>query len=237
MKTLKIGMTCLAAIALVGCATKQVNYSGLESSVNGVEGDAFGQCMAEAHRASIQLDIAKGHLARLQGGSNSSYDLDLGEKAIAAAAAHRAKAEAGCDGYLSPIVTRVVALEAATADLDARVTELERVREIVRGVTFNTGSSMLTTQAKTVLDVVANRLERAPRAVEIGGHASSTGSPAMNMKLSQARAESVRKYLIASGVDPSILTARGYGISQPIADNATAAGRRANQRIELTYGK
>lgn len=236
MKIVKIGMTCLAAIALVGCATKQVNYSGLEASVNGVEGDAFGQCMAESHRASIKLDMAKEHLARLQGGSNSTNDLDQGETAIAAAAAHRMKAEAGCDGYLSPIVTRVVALEAAAVDLDARVTELERVREIIRGVTFNTGSAKLTTQAKAVLDVVANRLQRSPRNVEVGGHASSTGSPAMNMKLSQARADSVKKYLVGLGVDSSILSARGYGVSQPIADNATAAGRRANQRIELTYG-
>jgi len=236
MKIMNIGVTCLAAIALAGCATT-VDYSGLESSVNRVEGDAFGQCMAEAHRASIELDMAKAHLAKLQAGSNSVHDLDLGEKAVAAAAAHRAKAEAGCDGYLEPIVARVVLLEAATADLNTRVTELERVREIVRGVTFQTGSAKLTTQAMTVLQVVANRLERAPQAVEIGGHASSTGTPELNMRLSQARAEAVKKYLVSQGVDGSLLTTRGYGTSMPVADNATEAGRRANQRIELTYGK
>ena len=57
------------------------------------------------------------------------------------------------------------------------------------------------------------------------------------MKLSEARAESVKAYLVKRGVDASMITARGYGITKPIADNSTKAGQRANQRIELTYGK
>jgi len=71
--------------------------------------------------------------------------------------------------------------------------------------------------------------------VEIAGHASTTGTPEMNMKLSQARAESVRAYLVSRGVDGKMLSAKGYGITQPIADNGTAEGRRANQRVELRF--
>ena len=53
------------------------------------------------------------------------------------------------------------------------------------------------------------------------------------MVLSQRRAESVRSYLIARGVDADRVTAQGYGDSQPIASNETTQGRRANQRIEI----
>lgn len=230
MNLVKSGIVGAIGAGLVGCSTPDpINYSGLAASVDSYEQDAFSQCIAESHRSAAQIDIAQAHLAALRAGSDSTSDLEMGENAVRAAVAHRAKALEGCDGYLLPLVESV-------ALLDARVTKLETVREIVRGVTFPTGSSQLTTQARTVLDVVANRLERAPRQVEVGGHASSTGRADANMKLSQARADSVKAYLIKRGVDASLLSARGYGITRPIADNSTKAGQRANQRIELTYG-
>ena len=237
MNVVKLGLTGILVVGLVGCsAPKKLDYSGLTAGVNGVEGDAFGQCVAESHRAAMQIDMAKAHLASLQAVSNSSDDLAKGNKAVAAAVAHRDNAMKGCDESLVlPVRKRVAALEAEARNTDARLTKLETVREIVRGVTFPTGSSALTRQAKTVLDVVANRLERAPRMVEVGGHASSTGNAQANMKLSQARAESVRRYFIKSGVDAKMITARGYGITSPVATNATEQGRRSNQRIELTY--
>ena len=236
MKVLKLGALGVMAIGLVGCAAeKQIDYSGLTSAVQKVEGDAFGQCMAEAHRATVELDMAKENLAALQAGSNSSDDLAKGQKAVAAAAAHRAKAEKGCEDVTLPMRKRIAALEVGHREMDARVTKLETVREIVRGVTFTVGSAKLTKQAMTVLDVVANRLERSPRHVEVGGHASNTGKADANMKLSERRAEAVKMYLVKMGVDASLITTKGYGITMPVADNSTKAGQRANQRIELTY--
>ncbi len=69
--------------------------------------------------------------------------------------------------------------------------------------------------------------------IEIAGHTDSRGDAAINLKLSQRRADAVRKYLVQSGVNLDWVKAIGYGETQPIADNATEAGRKANRRIEL----
>ena len=57
------------------------------------------------------------------------------------------------------------------------------------------------------------------------------------MKLSQERAEAVREYFIAQGVPGDSITAKGYGMTQPVASNETPEGRRASQRVELKYVK
>lgn len=70
--------------------------------------------------------------------------------------------------------------------------------------------------------------------IEVAGHTDSMGSDAYNMKLSKQRAEAVRNFLISRGVAADRLTAKGYGESQPVADNATEEGRFKNRRVELT---
>ena len=69
--------------------------------------------------------------------------------------------------------------------------------------------------------------------IEIGGHTDDRGSVSYNERLSQARAESVRQYLIGRNVSADQLTAKGYGASQPLADNDTEAGRAENRRVEF----
>lgn len=109
----------------------------------------------------------------------------------------------------------------------------ERVT-ILRGVNFKSGQAELTPDALAVLDDVALRLMETPSMkVEIGGHTDSVGGYTRNLRLSLARAEAVRAYLILRGVSPSQLTARGYGPSRPIAGNGTAIGRAMNRRVEL----
>jgi OOP family OmpA-OmpF porin len=84
------------------------------------------------------------------------------------------------------------------------------------------------------LDQVATSLiERPDVKVEIGGHTDSQGSEAYNLKLSNARADAVMQYLISKGVKADNLTAKGYGETMPIADNATDEGRTKNRRVEL----
>ncbi len=85
-----------------------------------------------------------------------------------------------------------------------------------------------------ILEAALNLLRENPGLVlELQGHTDSEGSPAYNLDLSQRRADSVRDWLLARGIAPERLVARGYGESAPRASNATPAGRAENRRSEL----
>lgn len=101
-------------------------------------------------------------------------------------------------------------------------------------VLFTSGSSKLLPGAREVLSRIAGVLLVAPEyRLSIEGHTDSTGSPAVNRKLSAARADAVRKYLEDCGISIAMMSARGFGETQPIASNNTAAGRQQNRRVEL----
>src|SRR5881394_2517903 len=105
---------------------------------------------------------------------------------------------------------------------------------VLRGVTFETGRSALHPDSYTILDIVAASLIANPGInIEIAGHTDATGAPTTNTRLSQSRAEAVRAYLASKGVAPERMVARGYGPTQPVAPNTTAAGRALNRRVEL----
>jgi OOP family OmpA-OmpF porin len=105
---------------------------------------------------------------------------------------------------------------------------------ILHGVHFEFNKSILTADSKTVLNAVAASLIARPDVkVEIAGHTDWIGSDAYNLKLSNARADAVMQYLISTGVKADNLTAKGYGETQPIADNNTDEGRTKNRRVEL----
>jgi outer membrane protein OmpA-like peptidoglycan-associated protein len=110
-----------------------------------------------------------------------------------------------------------------------------RKKLVLEGVNFETNSARLTSSSSEALDRVAKSLKDWPDVkVEIGGYTDSVGSEDHNLSLSKARAESVRDYLVKRGVGSSRLVAKGYGESNPIADNGTAEGRAKNRRVELT---
>jgi OOP family OmpA-OmpF porin len=101
------------------------------------------------------------------------------------------------------------------------------------GVNFATNSAELTPESVTVLGYAVTTLKNHPELViEVDGHTDDTGPDALNLKLSQRRAESVMQYLRTHGVSNS-MTAKGYGKSRPIADNRTREGRLANRRVTL----
>ena len=105
---------------------------------------------------------------------------------------------------------------------------------VLKGVNFACGRSRLTVDSDAVLNVVAVSLLGHPEErIEIGGHTDASGGYDLNMRLSRGRAEAVRAYLTQQGVPLSQMEARGYGPDQPIATNATSAGRSANRRVEL----
>lgn len=97
----------------------------------------------------------------------------------------------------------------------------------------STQQAVLADVVKSLLFDQSHRLNGPAPAVKIEGHASSEGQVEHNNKLAQKRADSVRNFLIASGVDGSRLTATGFGSRVPVADNKTEAGRVANRRVEF----
>jgi OOP family OmpA-OmpF porin len=112
--------------------------------------------------------------------------------------------------------------------------EAGRTTIVLSGVNFASGSSTLTAGSRPILDRVAEALVANPDVrVEVQGHTDNSGARATNLRLSAARANSVRTYLISKGVDGARLTAAGYGPDQPLGPNTTPAGRAANRRVEL----
>ncbi|MBN2072219.1 MAG: OmpA family protein [Candidatus Krumholzibacteriota bacterium] len=105
---------------------------------------------------------------------------------------------------------------------------------ILRGVNFESGSASLTPDSYAVLDQVVKSLMAYPEVkVEVRGYTDSVGSWETNLRLSEKRAESVKHYLINSGIMADRVLAKGYGEADPVSSNKTAAGRAENRRIEF----
>jgi len=102
-------------------------------------------------------------------------------------------------------------------------------------INFPTAGSQVPAEALAMLRSAGAQIRQLPPStvIEISGHTDSRGDPAANLKLSQDRAEAVRNALIQAGVDPTRLTARGYGSANPIASNDLLEGRFRNRRIEF----
>ena len=114
------------------------------------------------------------------------------------------------------------------------VVEGEQRPLILNGVNFAFGRADLEPTANALLEAVAASLLAHPEArIEITGYTDDRGSPEQNVALSQSRAESVRDFLVARGVDGVRMVAVGAGQSNPVASNATEEGRAANRRVEL----
>lgn len=105
---------------------------------------------------------------------------------------------------------------------------------ILRGAVFAFDKSNLTVWAKDTLQQAVATLKSHPDAeVEIQGHTDSVGSDKYNLALSERRANSVKAYLVSQGIAESRITTKGFGESQPIADNGTAKGRAENRRVVI----
>lgn len=101
-------------------------------------------------------------------------------------------------------------------------------------VHFDTDKASLRPDSYAELSELLDYLQRHEEVkIEIAGHTDNVGTEAHNLKLSQDRANTIRNYLIGKGIKAVRLTAKGYGATKPVADNATAEGRQQNRRTEV----
>jgi OOP family OmpA-OmpF porin len=100
-------------------------------------------------------------------------------------------------------------------------------------IQFEFDSSVLKTSSYPVLDATSADLRTSMASAELDGYASSEGTAAHNMRLSRDRANSVKTYLVNSGVSAKKLKVKGFGETHPIADNSTEEGRVLNRRVEF----
>jgi outer membrane protein OmpA-like peptidoglycan-associated protein len=192
------------------------------------EADAAAQA-AEADRQRQAAEAAKA-----QADADARRALEQKQAAEAASAAAAAQAQ-----------QQVAAAEAEKARLREQLrqqlnqvleTKEEAGRLIVNmsDVLFDFGQYTLKPGAKEKLAKISGILVSHPGlTLEVDGHTDSVGSDMVNLKLSEQRAETVRAYLVAQGVPPDTISARGFGKDKPVATNDTAVGRQQNRRVEI----
>ena len=129
------------------------------------------------------------------------------------------------------------AMEQATQGTNVEVTRTADNQlkiNIPNDISFDVGSAAIKPQLRAVLDPFATSLQGDPSAqITIVGHTDSTGSDALNNKLSIERADSVRDYIVTRGVAAGRVATAGRGDREPVADNNTDAGRAKNRRVEI----
>ena len=164
------------------------------------------------------------------------------------AAARSARADAGIPETKAETVTDEAkqdqAMQSVAAPDPARLQQLLtglQAKQTPRGivvtfgsVVFKTNSAELIPDAMAGFDLLASYLKDTPSSTaHVEGYTDSSSSAGYNLGLSQRRANSLRQALVARGVDPSRIDARGYGQTAPVASNDTAEGRQMNRRVEV----
>lgn len=105
-------------------------------------------------------------------------------------------------------------------------------------IQFETGSAMIKAESYATLDeILKSAMVAEGLKIGVNGHTDNTGDDAANMRLSEERALSVKNYLVGKGLPTQRITAKGFGETQPAADNATAAGKATNRRVAIVLGE
>lgn len=117
-------------------------------------------------------------------------------------------------------------------EVDEETTEI--FREALTGIKFESGKDIIKVSSYSILNKVVSVMDKHPGfRLKISGHTDSQGRDDLNLDLSTRRAQSVERYLVNKGVDQDRLDPYGFGETQPVADNGTAAGRAQNRRVEF----
>ena len=143
---------------------------------------------------------------------------------------------AGQTGYKDGYTLYILERGAMTQDIVANelLDKINKDGMVALYLNFDTGSANLQASSNSQIDQIAAMLKsNAALSVEVAGHTDNVGAADANQKLSETRAAAVVKALASRGVQAGRLTAKGYGATQPIADNRTEDGRGKNRRVEL----
>jgi outer membrane protein OmpA-like peptidoglycan-associated protein len=112
--------------------------------------------------------------------------------------------------------------------------EVAKFAGVIKGIQFDFGKATIRKESNKVLDDAIKVLTQYnDLRIMISGHTDNVGEAAKNIELSQARANSVKEYMVGKGIDTSRVETRGAGPNEPVADNATDKGRQENRRIEF----
>ncbi|UFS71189.1 OmpA family protein [Geomonas sp. RF6] len=196
----------------------------------------------QASLTAIPATIAPGEKAKLQWSSQEANNCDMqpgigavqpqGSIEVTPQSDTAYTLNCAGDGGTAKASTKVVV--AAPAPAPAPTPEQLCV---TLNINFATGKAEIPAKYREDLAKIAKFMKEYPQVKGvIEGHTDNVGSKALNEKLSQRRAQSVKNYLVKEfGVEPSRLGVKGYGFAKPVADNATAAGRQQNRRIVANF--
>ena len=130
--------------------------------------------------------------------------------------------------------------EEITAQMSVNANSVLKTRTIngknrytLRGTAFEPGKSKLTTSAKAILTVLAERVRASRKDFVIQGYSDEVGDEQDNIQLTQQRADAVAAVFLSAGIKPSRIKSVGFGSSNPVASNQTQAGRAQNRRVEI----
>lgn len=113
---------------------------------------------------------------------------------------------------------------------------ISQITPLAGDALFDVGSSQLKSGATQKLDQLVADIKATPKVVQISieGHTDNSGTDALNIPLSKARAQRVRDYFVLNGLESIPMTVDGFGATRPVADNNTVAGKAANRRVDVT---
>jgi OOP family OmpA-OmpF porin len=194
---------------------------------NQLAADLANKLAAERAANAAQLAAMQQSLQRLLADADGDGVSDYFDKCPGTASGVKVDGS-GCPLPL-PEVVRPQTTQVIITEADRKV-----VAEAIKNLEFDFGKSTIRSSSFPSLNRVADLLVEKNFSLKLAGHTDNVGSDAANLKLSKDRAESVKAYLVSRGANPSRIEATGYGESQPITTNATAAGRQKNRRVEFT---
>ena len=206
-KVLAIGV--LSVLALASCTTaadgtKKISKTGIGAGIGAAAGAAIGQVIGKDTKGTLIGTAGGAAVGAAIGNIFDRQEKELKDK-----------------------------LQGTGVDVK-RTGEGEIKLTAPENITFDTNSYVVKPQFKNTLDSVATVLKTYPDStIIVSGHTDTTGTDAINNPLSLNRASSVASYLESQGISTSRITSRGYGSKQPVASNATLAGRAQNRRVEI----